>query len=31
LIRRIATFGLGISPRPRKGATVAAITCRIRT
>src|SRR6202011_1755764 len=28
LIRRIATFGLGISPRPRKGATVAAITCR---
>src|SRR5580693_6417633 len=26
--RRIATFGLGISPRPRKGATVAAITCR---
>ena len=28
LIRRIATFGLGISPRPRKGATVAAITWR---
>jgi hypothetical protein len=28
LIRRIATLGLGISPRPRKGPTVAAITCR---
>jgi hypothetical protein len=27
-VSRIATFGLGISPRPRKGATVAAITCR---
>src|SRR3984957_8706237 len=28
LFRRIPPFGLGTPPRPRKGATVAAITCR---